>query len=112
MRLGTLDFIHGTMNEVTQVKGEIRRKEGHRWKSTENTFLVRWRKNLLTNLRKEDQRGKKAEDVASWNQREEIKNGGPTVFDAIKGTRLKVDSWDAVTVGLSDGFSCICKIHI
>ena len=100
------------MNEVTQAKGEIRRKEGHRWKSTENTFLVRWGKNLLTNLRKEDQRGKKAEDAASWNQREELKNGRPTVFDAIKGTRLKEDSWDVVTIGLTDGaFSCICKIH-
>lgn len=53
------------------------------------------------------------EGAASWNQRQEIKKGEPTVFDAVKGTRLKVDSWDVVTVDLSDsGFSCICKIHI
>ena len=113
MRSGSLDFIHGTMNEVTQAKGETRRKEGHRWKSTENIFLVWRRKNLLIKLRKEDQRGRKAEDAVSWNQKEEIKNGGPTVFDAIKGTRLKVDRGDVVTVDLSDGgFSCIWKIHI
>lgn len=62
--------------------------------------------------RKEDQRGRKERIQRLWNQRQEIKKGGPTVFDAVKGTRLKVDSWDVVTVAPSDGgFSCIHKIH-
>lgn len=65
---------------------------------------------MLIKLRKEDQRGRKAEDAVSWNQKEEIKNGRPTVFEAIKGTRLKVDRGDVV-LG-AGGVSCICKIHI
>lgn len=40
MRLGTLDYIHGTMNEVTQAKGEIRRKGGHRWKLQKTHFWL------------------------------------------------------------------------
>ena len=78
------------------------------------TLLVRQGKNLLTNLRKKE--AGRQDDAESWNQREEIRNGGPTVSYATKRARLKVDHWAVVTVDtvdFSNGcFFCIYKMHM